>query len=92
MKKFFTDNFLVCLVGLAVAFFGWANNAQLQQISLKQDKAILQLQNEESQKFVAKADFDAVALSVADMKTDLAVIREKLTDQKRKQNELKSND
>ena len=59
MKKWISENIVVCIIGAILGGISWANNQQLDAISLKQDKAILQTQAAADEKYVSKTWFTA---------------------------------
>ena len=93
MKNWLSENIVVAVLGAVLAWLGWSNRSQLETISLKQDKAILQSQADAENHFVSKTWYQAenaslhaadsqnsaaivqVAGAVAEMKTDIAVIK-----------------
>jgi hypothetical protein len=55
-----TANTIITIVfGVVIAALSWANRAQLENLSLKQDKAILQAQSDAQERFLTKQEFQA---------------------------------
>jgi predicted negative regulator of RcsB-dependent stress response len=57
MKKIITDNLAVFIATVILAGLAWANRSQLNEISLKQDNAILNVQKADADTFVTKQWF-----------------------------------
>ena len=68
LKIWLGDNSVTVFGTVFLAALSWANHSQLDSISLKQDKAILQTQAEAAEKFVAKTWYqsDNASLHAAD--------------------------
>ena len=86
VTNWFSENIAILIVGAVLSWASWSNRQQLETIGLKQDKAILQSQADATEKYVTKGWFQnensnmraqlvVVSTTVADMKTDLAVIK-----------------
>jgi predicted negative regulator of RcsB-dependent stress response len=57
IQQFVTDNIVVFICMTVLGALGWMNHAELSEISLKQDKAILQTQADVADRYVTKQWF-----------------------------------
>jgi hypothetical protein len=57
IMQFITDNIVMFIATTILSGLGWMNHAQLSEISLKQDKAILQTQADVADRYVTKQWF-----------------------------------
>ena len=76
IRTWISENIAITVLGAIMVAIGWANNAQLSAIQLKQDKANLQVQMESNEKYVTKQWFNSedAMLRAADVANQAALV------------------